>query len=91
MGHDRPRWRFRLSTLMLLVVIAALATYIVVERWQRVQQEASRVQREASRRRMAVEQRRAMFLRAVEAEVQRCAVGEAHPHPKRVPATVVDR
>jgi hypothetical protein len=36
MEHDRPRWRFRLSTLMLLVVIAALATYIVVERWQRV-------------------------------------------------------
>ena len=37
MAHDRPRWRFRLSTLMLLVVIAALATYIVVEQWQRAQ------------------------------------------------------
>ena len=35
MGHDRPRWRIRLSTLMLLVVIAALASYIVVEHWQR--------------------------------------------------------
>jgi hypothetical protein len=38
MEHDRPRLRIRLSTLMLLVVIAALATYIIVERWQRVQE-----------------------------------------------------
>jgi type II secretory pathway component PulL len=48
MGHDRPRWRFRLSILMLLVVIAALATYIVVERWQRAQ-EARRLAAEAER------------------------------------------
>ena len=48
MAHDRPRWRFRLSTLMLLVVIAALATYIVVERWQRAQ-EARRLAAEAER------------------------------------------
>jgi hypothetical protein len=25
MGHDRPRWRFRISALMLLVIIVALA------------------------------------------------------------------
>ena len=32
MEHDHPRWRFRISTLMLLVIIAALATAWVVER-----------------------------------------------------------
>ncbi len=31
MEHDHPRWRIRLSTLMLLVVIAAL----LFERWHR--------------------------------------------------------
>jgi hypothetical protein len=38
MGHVPPRWRFRLSTLLLLVVIAALATYIIVDRWKREQE-----------------------------------------------------
>ena len=52
MEHDGPRWRIRLSTLMLLVVIAALATYIFVERWQRVQ-EARRL--DAERHRAAAE------------------------------------
>src|SRR5262249_8432041 len=38
MEHDRSGWRFHLNTLMLLVVIVALATYIVVERWPEVQE-----------------------------------------------------
>jgi hypothetical protein len=29
MGHDRPRWQFRISTLMLLVIIMALALTLV--------------------------------------------------------------
>jgi type II secretory pathway pseudopilin PulG len=66
MGHERPRWRLRLSTLMLLVVIAALASYIVVERWQRVQ--------DASRRRLAAEQRRAALIQQLQAELRRAQV-----------------
>src|SRR5262249_46767579 len=37
MEHDRPRWRFRLSTLMLLVIIGALALTLVLDRWKREQ------------------------------------------------------
>jgi hypothetical protein len=36
MGQDHPRWRFRISTLMLLVIIAALSSALVVEHRQRV-------------------------------------------------------
>jgi hypothetical protein len=35
MEHQRPRWRFRISTLMLLVVIAALASALVIEHRKR--------------------------------------------------------
>jgi hypothetical protein len=63
MGHDHPRWRIRLSTLMLLVVIAALATYIVVERWQRVQ-EARRLAAEAQQAFAALQQAEAQARRA---------------------------
>jgi hypothetical protein len=31
----RSRWRFRISTLMLVVIIAALAIALLVERWRR--------------------------------------------------------
>jgi Tfp pilus assembly protein FimT len=33
MEDDRPRWRFRMSTLMLLVVILALVLTLVSDRW----------------------------------------------------------
>jgi hypothetical protein len=62
MGHDRPRWRFRLSTLMLLVVIAALATYIVVELWQRA--EARRLAEEKALAAAAFQQAGAQARRA---------------------------
>jgi hypothetical protein len=39
MEHDRPRWRFRNSTLMLLVVILAFVLNLVVDRWKRLQKE----------------------------------------------------
>jgi hypothetical protein len=32
MDRDRPRWRIRISTLMLLVIIAALSAALVAER-----------------------------------------------------------
>jgi hypothetical protein len=32
MGHDGPRWRFRVSPLMLLVIIVALALTLVDDR-----------------------------------------------------------
>jgi hypothetical protein len=35
MEHDRPRWRFRLSTLMPLVIILAIALPLIIERWRR--------------------------------------------------------
>ena len=39
MERDRPRWRFRISTLMLLVVILGLVLTLVVDRWKRLQNE----------------------------------------------------
>jgi hypothetical protein len=33
--HNPPRWGFRISTLMLLTIIAALSLALVVERWQK--------------------------------------------------------
>jgi hypothetical protein len=36
MERERPRWRIRISTLMLLVIIAALAAALVVEHRKRV-------------------------------------------------------
>jgi hypothetical protein len=35
MEHDRPHWRFRISTLMLLVIILALALTLIIERGQK--------------------------------------------------------
>jgi hypothetical protein len=48
MEHDRPRWRIRISTLMLLIIIAALAMTLVSERWKRAV-EARRVEEAALR------------------------------------------
>jgi len=48
MEHDRPRWRIRISTLMLLIIIAALAMALVSERWNRAV-EARRLAAEADR------------------------------------------
>ena len=52
MEQQRSFWRLRLRTLMLLIVIAGLVSYIVVERWHR-QQEAQ--QRLAAMQRAAAE------------------------------------
>jgi hypothetical protein len=57
MERDRPRWRIRISTLMLLVIIAALASALVVERWKRTV-EAQRALADA--RRAEAEARRAL-------------------------------
>jgi hypothetical protein len=48
MDHQRPRWRFRLSTLVLLVIIAGLVSYIVADQWHR-QREARRLEAEMQR------------------------------------------
>ena len=52
MEHDRPRWRIRISTLMLLIIIAALAMTLVSERWKRAV-EARRVEEAALDRALA--------------------------------------
>ena len=59
MEHDRPRWRIRLSTLMLLVIIAALSLTLVYERAMR---ERERRRTEAALRE-AMQQAQAQFLR----------------------------
>jgi hypothetical protein len=67
MEYDRPRWRFRISTLMLLVIILALALTMVGDRWKREQQ----------RRRLEASAQRAF------ADLQRAAApsGIAGPTP----------
>ena len=42
MAHDLPRWRFRLSTLMLWVILLALALTLVLAPW-RMKQERGRL------------------------------------------------
>ncbi len=71
MDPQRPRWRIRLSTLMLLVIIAALASYIVAERWHREQQ-ARRLETSLQRAMAGAEQARA---RAVLFQMQAAAGG----------------
>ena len=39
MEHDRPRWRFGISSLMLLVVILALVLTLVFDRWKKQEKE----------------------------------------------------
>jgi hypothetical protein len=36
MEHERPRWRFRISTLMLLIIIVGLSIALVTEQRRRV-------------------------------------------------------
>ena len=50
MENDRPRWRIRLSTLMLLIIIAALSLVLIMERQARLASE----QRAVASERMAV-------------------------------------
>jgi hypothetical protein len=69
MERDRPRWRIRISTLMLLVIIAALASALVVERWKGTA-EAQRALVYA--RRAEAEARRALA-QAEQAQVQAVA------------------
>jgi hypothetical protein len=57
MERERPRWRIRLSTLMLLVIIAALVSALVADRWKR-SESAHRAEMEA--RRAVVEARQAI-------------------------------
>ena len=38
MAHDLPRWRFRLSSLMLWVILLALALTLVLAPWRRKQE-----------------------------------------------------
>ena len=52
MQHDRPRWRFRISTLMLLIIILAL-TFELVSDWRKREQQRRRV--EALRQRFIAE------------------------------------
>jgi hypothetical protein len=37
MEHDRPGWRIRIRSVMLLVFIGALASALIVERWKKRQ------------------------------------------------------
>jgi hypothetical protein len=71
MENRRPRWRFRISTLMLLVIIAGLVLYIVADRWHR---------------QMEARQREAALLPAV-AEAERVRAAAAQQAKAGMPAT----
>jgi hypothetical protein len=83
MGPDRPRRRIRLSlsNLMLLVVIAALSTYIVVERWQRAQEE----------RRLAAEARAALLRAEVQEALARGQIRGASPAARAGTSPAADK
>ena len=67
MEHERPRWRIRISTLMLPVVIAALASALVADRWKRLET----AQRAETAARWAVQEaERAQALAAEEAQLR---------------------
>jgi hypothetical protein len=69
MEQQTPPWRIRIRTVMLLIAITALASYIIVERWhgqQEAQQRLAAMQRaaaEAEQARVQAQQVRA-FLEA---------------------------
>jgi parvulin-like peptidyl-prolyl isomerase len=54
MDQHRPRWRFRISTVMLLVVIVALAIALVMERRRRQVSEEMALRRLEAERIQAV-------------------------------------
>ena len=47
--RDRPRWRFRISTLMLVVVVLALTFTLVGNRWRRLEREQAKARRALAR------------------------------------------
>jgi hypothetical protein len=80
MKHDRPRWRLRISTLMLLVIIAALASALVVERWKRVGSERralAEAQRAEAEARLALARALRARAQVAQAKAQAKAVVEA--------------
>jgi hypothetical protein len=74
MEQQRSFWRLRLRTLMLLVVIVGLVSYIVVERWHRqqeAQQQLAAMQRaaaEAEQARAQAQQIRAFLEAGIESQ-----------------------
>jgi hypothetical protein len=70
-GRDRRRWRIRISTLMLLVVIAGLASYIVADLWHRAE----------DARRMALERDRAVLEALTEARAAQARAQAQIPVP----------
>jgi hypothetical protein len=81
MANDRPYWRFRISSLMLLIIIAALTLALFVEHRKLVLSEQlalanERRAREEAQRARAYAQRALAQLRQAEAQA-RNAVDEA--------------
>jgi type II secretory pathway pseudopilin PulG len=80
MENRRPPSRFRLGTLMLLVIIAGLLSYIVADRWRR-QMEARRREAAVLRAMAEAEQMRAravlLQMQAMEGRAGRGNAGEA--------------
>lgn len=70
MENRLPRWRLRLSTLMLLVIMAGLLTYIAIEHWYR----------HVAAQRMLAEKQRAV------AEYARAQAAAAQQAKARIPA-----
>jgi type VI protein secretion system component VasK len=66
MDHQRPGWRIRISTLMLLVIIAAVFLTLAVERWKWRREE----QRLIASQERALAQAQQAEARAQQAQVQ---------------------
>jgi hypothetical protein len=74
-GRDSLRWRIRIRTLMLLVAIAGLASYIVADQWRRAE-DARRLAAEQVRAVAEAQQAQARVVRAI-AEAQRAQAATA--------------
>jgi hypothetical protein len=84
MENQRPRWRIRIRTLVLLVVIAGVASYIVADQWRRAE-DARRLAAEQVRAVAEAQQAQARAVQAI-AEAERAQAATARA-PSRMPAT----
>lgn len=85
MEHQHPRWRIRISTLMLLVIITALSFALIIERGKREQAEYRLRTSAAVARTQAQEAVGRAELARLQAEKARARYEEAIAGSQRLP------